>query len=191
MSPEAITAFQEVAVEAIKILGPAFFTYLAASSQFRSKLEELERTQGFRSREHLFAYYKSRQRKLAKGYEELGEGIGKVLGFASAAADVPDAKMNETIESFKVLVRVHTVVAPFELEMALRDLKAADLAGLDEFKKLSGYRDAAANLQIGTTIDHLRELVVKLMEIYGLLERCNQAVLEKRIESLFSDKTGV
>ena len=191
MSPEAITAFQEVVLEAVKILGPAFFTYLAASSQFRSKLEQLEKTQGFRSREHLFAYYRSRQKKLAKGYEELGEGIGKVLGFASAAADIPDAKMNETVESFKVLVRVHTVVAPFELEMALRDMKAADLAGLDEFEKLSGYRDAAGKLQIGKTIDDLRELVVKLMEIYGLLERGNHVVLEKRIESLFNAKTGV
>lgn len=191
MSPELILALQETTIEAVKILGPALFTYLAASAQFRSKLEQLGRTQSFRSREHLFAYYKARQKKLAESYEGLGKGIGQALGFAAAAAVVPEAKMQEMVESFKVLVRIHTVVAPFEIDIALRDMKAADLSRFEEYKKLSGYRESAANLQVGTTAEHLRDLVTKLMEIYGVLERCNQMVLEKRIESLFREHAGV
>lgn len=183
MDLETVQLIQSLGTEAIKILGPAFITYLAAASQFKARLKEIEKTNIFKSREHLFSYYQARQNRLDKIHSEISKGIGMVLGFASTAGN--DTYASESTEAFKVLMHTHIAVAPIEIEITLRELKEKNLNDSEEFRQLENFQKMAKKLILGPSNEDLRQCAISLLSIYASLERGNQILLEKKIEAIF------
>ena len=193
MDPNLIDLAKTVSLEAIKILGPAvvaaFTGYWAARLQFVSRLKELERSHEFNARQHLFDYYKNRQAKLEEGHKALSEGLGRVLG-VSAAAQLhgESGDFSKIVSAFTGMVDVYLGIVPFDIDLTRRDMKAKGLDAMEEFQRLTEYRETSSKLKpaSGKGLEVIQANVYILLEIYSFLVRCNQLLLEQQIEGLFS-----
>jgi len=186
VNPEIAQMIESGLVEAVKILGPALITYFAASSQFKVRLQELERSNDFKSREHLFTYYEKRQDRLDESYHAISEGIGMVLGMSASAGAEPSADTLHGIESFAVLLHTYIAIVPTDVEIVLRDLARKKLSEGEEYRQLNSKKSMITELAPGATKEQLRLCAVSLLTVYASLERCNQLLLEKKIESMFN-----
>lgn len=188
MDPLQIDLIKTVSLEAIKILGPAVVAaltgYWAARLQYVSKLKELERSNEFNARQQLFDYYKNQQAKLAERHKELADGLGQVLAFAAVADD--DEKNTKIVKAFMGTVSTYISIVPFDIDMTRRDMKTKGLEATDEYQKLGEYHDSSLNLKSGESFETTQANVYILFEIYSFLERCNQLLLERQMEGLFS-----
>lgn len=193
MDPNLIDLAKTISLEAIKVLGPAiiagFTGYWAARLQYVGKLKELEKTHEFNARRQLFDYYKQRQVKLSEGYKELSNGLGQVIGYSASAETMKDnVDLSKIVNAYTGMVDVYLGIVPFDIEITLRDMKAKSIDGTDEYQKLSEYRETSSKLKpiSGKGIQEIQTNVHALLEIYSFLERCNQLLLERQIEGIFS-----
>lgn len=69
-------------------------------------------------------------------------------------------------------------------------MKAKKLQQIEEFQDLEAKKAIVANLTIDTDFESKRTVVVALLDVYGSLERCNQLLLEKEMDQLFSKYVG-
>jgi hypothetical protein len=180
----------ELLQDALKILGPAIITgfvgYKAASLQFRATLEQIREGNEFSARQHLFDYYKERQKRFSDGYANLVNQLGQILGINAATLGTAlDESTSAIVDTFNAQVRLHLGAAPFELELLLRDMKTKKLEKTEEFKDLEDKKNSLEGLELAEDYDSKSSTVHKLIEVYSALERCNQLVLEREMDSLF------
>lgn len=193
MDPNLTDVIKTVSLEAIKILGPAvvaaFTGYWAARLQYVSKLKELARSHEFNARRELFEYYKNRQTKLEESHRVLNEGLGSIIG-VSAAVDVhaESGDSSKVAEAFAGIADIYLHMAPFDIDLTRRDMKAKGLDNTEEFKKLTEYHETSLGLKpsLGRGIEAIKDNAYILMEIDSFLVRCNQLLLGIQIEGLFS-----
>lgn len=178
-----------VLMEAVKTLGPAavaaFATYKATTAQYVHRLRELEHKHEFGAREHLFEYYKNRQEKSANAYAALSSTLGQFLGMATVISE--DA---EEIRSLSGLLDLYIRLAPFDIDVTLRDMQAKGVGAEEEIRKLSEYRDTVASMRPAAEQTNLSDPVFKILEVYGFLERCYQLLLERQLEGMFNKYMG-
>lgn len=186
MEPLLIGLIKELSIETLKILGPAIVatvaTYKATKIQYESKLIEIEAKNGFGARQKLFDYYKHRQERLAENQKSLSDALGQILGISTAISSNEDSTQNPMLGLLDLAIRL----APFEIETTIRDMKAKGLENSEEFRKLANYKSTSTTLKTSENLDIIKSNIFFLMEIYVVLEACNQILLEKQMENLFS-----
>lgn len=191
MDPTLAQVIESVSTEAIKIIGPAVVAalaaYKAAALQFKATLQQLREGNEFSARQHLFDYYKERQKRFSEGYSNLVNSLSQVLGAnAAAEGDEPDGSLKAMLDTFTSLAQLHLGAAPFEIKLVLRDMKARKLEQIEEYKELEGKQAMLSGLVLGKDFESKRAAVFSMIEVYGALERCNQLLLEREMDSLFS-----
>jgi len=191
MDPTLAQLIGSVSIEAVKIVGPAVVAavvaYKAASLQFKSTLLQLRETNQFAARQHLFDYYKERQKRFSEGYASLVESLGQALGFNAALSDdEPNAATKAIQDSFTSLAKLHLGAAPFEIKLVLRDMKAKSLDQIEEYVDLEEKSATLSELSMGSDFESMRAAVIAMIEVYAALERCNQLLLEREMDRLFS-----
>jgi hypothetical protein len=192
VDPNLIDLAKIVSLEAIKVLGPAIVAgltgYGAARLQYVGKLNELEKSNEFDARQHLFDYYKSKQVKLEEAYKELSNGLGQALGYTAGAEILDSIGLSKTVSVYAGMVDVHLGIVPFDIDLTLRDMKAKKLDLTEEYRKLSEYREITSKLKpiSGKGIESIQANVFVLLEINSSLQICNQLILERQIESIFA-----
>lgn len=191
MDPVLAELIKSIGVEAIKIVGPAtvaaFAAYKAASLQFKATLTQLREANEFAARQYLFDYYKERQNRLSESHNELTTSLGQVLGVnAAAREDVFDANIQKMIDTFDSIARLHLDAAPFEISLTVRDMKSKGLDDLEEYLELQSTKQTIEGLVVAEDFNSKKAVVISLLKVYGQLERCNQLLLEKEMDSLFS-----
>lgn len=185
----------EFLTDATMIIGPAvvtgFFAYQAAAHQSKATLQKIREANEFSARQHLFDYYKERQKRFSEGYTNLVNTMGQVLGVNAAAFDSnSDVGLDKLVDGFNSIVGLHLSAAPFEISLVLRDMVAKKLDGTEEFKELEVKKARVADLTAGTDYETTKSTVNALIEVYGELERCNQLLMEKEMDRLFSKYVG-
>lgn len=191
MDPVLAELINSIGLEAIKIVGPAavaaFAAYKAASLQFKATLTQLREGNEFSARQYLFDYYKDRQKRLSESHNELTTSLGQVLGVnAAAREDVFDVNIQKMIDTFDSIASLYLDAAPFEISMTVRDMNAKGLDNLEEYLILQSTKQALEGLVVGEDFNSKKAAVISLLKVYGQLERCNQLLLEKEMDSLFS-----
>lgn len=191
MDPTLAQLIDSVCVEAIKVIGPAvvaaIVAYKAASLQFQATLQQLRENNEFSARQHLFEYYKERQKRFSESYFNLVSSLSQVLGANAAAGDdEPDGSLKAMLDTFTSLAQLHLGAAPFEVKLVLRDMKQKKLEEIEEYKELEAKQALLSGLVIGKDFESKRAAVFSMIEVYGSLERCNQLLLEREIDFLFS-----
>ncbi|MFP1680282.1 hypothetical protein ACLD02_16410 [Alloalcanivorax sp. C16-2] len=146
-------AITELLHDALKILGPALVTgfvgYKAASLQFRATLEKIREGNEFSARQHLFDYYKERQKRFSDSYANLLNQLGQILGINAATFGTDlDESTSAIVDTFNAQVRLHLGAAPFELALLLRDMKSKKLDKTEEFKDLEDKRNSLETLEL-------------------------------------------
>lgn len=185
----------ELLNELIKIVGPAVVAalaaYKAAALQFRATLQQLREGNEFSARQHLFDYYKERQKRLSERHTSLMNSLGQVLGVNAAAQDnEPEGSLKAIIDTFNSMAQLHLGAAPFEIHLVLRDMKAKKLHQLDDYRELEARKERLTGLIVGRDFESTRSAGFALIEVYGELERCNQLLLESEMDALFSKYVG-
>ncbi|QYK12779.1 hypothetical protein K0I63_18980 [Shewanella rhizosphaerae] len=191
MEPAVIKMIEVIAVDAIKILGPAVIaalaTYKATKAQYDAKLQELTKGHEFKAREHLFDYYKERQGKLSKSHEELSNILGQVLGFSAVTNDVTLGDcLHDLANTFFGIARLYHGQAPFEISTTLRDFESKGIQEEPEYEKLNFYLHMVNSITPSNDRAEFEKVVFSLLEVYSFLERCNQVLLENEMKGLFN-----
>ena len=191
MDPVLAELINSIGLEAIKIIGPAaiaaFAAYKAASLQFKATLTQLREANEFSARQHLFDYYKDRQKRLSESHNELTTSLGQVLGVnAAAREDDLDTSIEKMVDTFDSIARLYLGAAPFEISLTVRDMKAKGLDRLEEYSELQSKKQTLEVLELDQDFESKKNVIISLLEVYGQLERCNQLLLEKEMDSLFS-----
>jgi hypothetical protein len=181
---------ETVGIETIKVIGPAIVAaivaYKVASLQFKATLRQLREANEFSARQHLFDYYKERQKRFSEGYSSLINSLSQILGTNTAVSDDElDGSLKAMLDTFSSLAQLYLSATPFEIKLVLRDMKAKKLNELDEYKDLEEKQLNLSGLSLGKDFESKRTAVFFMIEVYGALERCNQLLLEREIDGLF------
>jgi hypothetical protein len=195
LDPVVTELIRSIGTDALQILGPAVVAalaaYKAASLQFKATLQQLRESNEFSARQHLFDYYKGRQKRLSESHASLMSSLGSVLGANAAAGDgEPDGALQAIVDTFTSMAKLHLGAAPFEIQLVLRDMKAKRLGQLEEYRELEQKAALLIGLDVGPAFESKRAVVFTLIEAYGALERCNQLLLEQEMDALFSKYVG-
>lgn len=187
MSPEIVALIIESITDIFKILGPAIIaswaTYKAASVQINIKLKELDKVHSFNAREHLFNYYRERQDKLSKSYEEMQKSLGFFLGKAAAAGMSSEDILH--VQMINKLVELHSKIIPSGIESILKDMKKNKLENTDEFKNLQSSKEKLSTLKNAKTQNEAEDNMLKLLEITGYQQSCNEMIIQKNLDEVF------
>lgn len=189
MEPTTIELIKDVATDAIKILGPAtiaaWATYMASKSHFELRLKEIERKQEFGARQHLFRYYKERQTQLAQEYAklrgELEHTLGYVAGYTKGSGDEDSTLVKILVESMEM----YSAITPTEIDITMRDMEKNGLTGTSDYEKLKSYKEKISNLATEETFQTLQKNIFTIVEVYHLLQICNQNLLQRQMEMMF------
>lgn len=189
MDPALAGLIEAVALDALKILGPAIVaavaTYKATKVQYELKLKELERSQSFKARENLLEHYRQQKSRVDEVYNSLSNTLGQILGMASSASLESASKIDDFTSTMVGVADMYVGMAPFDIRMTLRDMASLNLTQEEEYRKLESYLDQASRLDVTREFEQLKNNIYTLLEIYGFLGRCNHLMLEKQIHSLF------
>ncbi len=182
MDSATVELIKTIATDAIKILGPAilaaFATYKASKIQIELKLKELESKHEFSARVQLFKYYKDRERQLSQVFERVSQSLGEAVGYAKG------------LEEEKVITFTTEVLqgcyknAPADVETAIRDMEQAGLSDTQEYQKLKDFL-SHCEFEMNGSAEELWGNLMKITEIYSLLQHCNYLVLQNRFNDLF------
>ena len=91
MTPDAIQAIENFAIDALKILGPAIVAavvaYKVAKAQSEATLKQTDKRNEFDARKAVYDFLIQRQEKLGENFKQLGENLGYVLGLTTGVAE--------------------------------------------------------------------------------------------------------
>jgi len=181
---------KSISLEAIKIIGPAsvaaYATYKATKVQYELKLKEIEQNQRFSAKQVLFDYYKNRQTKISESYNQLSSTLGTAMGAAAIEEHRKEGDAPSKVIAVVDIVNSYVALAPFDVSITARDYKLNNMESSEEFQKLTEYSKKVDSLETSTEFDIVRANVLLLLELYSFLERCNQALMERQMEKLFS-----
>lgn len=94
------------------------------------------------------------------------------------------------IETFNSAMQLYIGTAPFEINLVLRDMKARKLDDIEEFTELESKKKHLMNPTTGNDFVALKATIFTLIDVYGVLERCNQLLLQREMDTLFSKYVG-
>lgn len=189
MDPALAELLSTLIGDAIKIIGPAvvaaFATYKATKAQYELRIRELESQHGFKAREALVEHYKQQAERFDAAYASLGNSLGQLLGVSAKMAE-DDETLDELAYSMAGIADMYIAMAPFDVQITLRDLKAEGLETTEEFRKLTEYHEVASILNPTRVASELQQNIYKLLEIYSFLSRCNSLTLAARTNAMYS-----
>lgn len=191
MSPEVANLIQVIALDAIKILGPAviaaYATYRATTVQWEVKLKELDRTNEFLARERVFAHLKERLAHIDEETEKLHGAVGEILGRASGAiGEAPTPQDLVFMQIMGEFIITAGKTAPLEVRGLLQDMQVADLGSTAEYKALSAYQDIRPPSEPLVTYDELKAALFQLLDLNNHLGLCIRLLIQKRMECVFA-----
>lgn len=190
MNPEIIQLIQTVALDAIKILGPAtlasYATYKAAFIQIKIKLDELEKAHQFQAREHIFTAIKNRLSDFDEVTDKLNGDLGKLVGFTSALIkDDDSSELNNFNTVMNIATRSKAKLLPYEIRSTLLDMCSLNLESSDEYKELLVRSKVIVVILNTDSFSKLQSNILELLETYDLLSYCTRLVMNKQMESIF------
>ena len=188
-------AIIELIEDAIKILGPAIIaswaTYRAAKSQFELRLREVESKQEFGARQHLFHYYKERQNQLSQEYSKLRGELKETLGFAAGINEDTGDEDSKIVKLLSESMEMYCAITPIEIDITMRDMEKNSLTKTADYEKLKSYKEKINNLATEKTFQSLQKNTFTLVEVYHLLQICNQYLLQRHMEIMFQKYLAV
>jgi len=190
MDAATIDLIKSIALDAIKIIGPAAITAIAtykiAKSQYEHKLVEIKHSNELEARKSLFDWLKERHEKLKKEYEKLSNALGEAVGFVAGAGVDDSEEIQSAVSFYSDLVAFHSRITPFEIDISLKDMDKHGFKDSAEYKRLAGYRDTVSKLKSQSDFEQLKKDAFYLLEVYSLLLICNQTVIDEQMHGLFS-----
>jgi len=189
VEPTIFELIKDITPDAIKILGPAIITaivaYKISKAQSELKLKEIEKTQQFKAREHLFIYYKERQKQLAQDFAKLSDSLEHDLGLVAGLTDTRADENSELIKTMAQYTQMYSAIMPIEIDITVRDMEKNGLTGIPDFEKLQSYQDKISHLATEKTFQTLQKNILIILEAYRFLQLCNQQLLQKQMEKTF------
>jgi hypothetical protein len=186
-SPSQTVTWANVALDALKILGPAAIALLASLLTLRHqrllKRQELDTGARLRAREMVFDHY---QKKLDR-LEASAEGFARTLGEIEVLAQSPEAKgVETTAANFAGTLISIALTAKHEMEDAEEDLRSFGLLHRygKELAMIKRVNDPAPELKPD---DDPRKQLVPLREGLFALVLVQEALLQARMRELFHE----
>lgn len=142
------------------------------------KLKELESKHEFSARVQLFKHYKDRERQLSQESEKILRSLGEAVGYAKGIGD------EDTIAFTAEVLQECYTKAPAHVETANRELEQAGLSDTQEYQKLKDFL-SQGEFEMNGPAEELWGNLMKITEIYSLLQHCNYLVSENRFNNLF------
>lgn len=183
-SSQAVT-WAGVALDALKILGPAVLALLGSMLALRhqrlTRDKELDAGARMRARELVFNHYQKKLDKISVMSDNLGKSLGEIQVHLFAP-ETPDRE--NAVRSFIPSILAIVVMAKHEVEDAEVQLKAFGLqekyarewSVVSQLNKQGGQIEGDLEQQIETIRDSLFSLVL-----------IQEALLEARMNELFND----
>ncbi|ELU8559904.1 hypothetical protein DLR60_17655 [Vibrio tarriae] len=184
------TSWQEVAIEAIKILGPAIVTgaaaYCTATIQLKAKLKQIEKSSEYKAREKVFDFKTEKYNKLDKSLFTLNETLGFLAGMSMTDRDDQCA-----INSF-VAKYLTTFInsSPFDVKQTIDQFVPLVHEYPREFDKLQKDLLLVEGLQKPNNYDQVNDTIVTLIGVYGFVSCCSKIVAEKEALKVFESYTN-
>jgi len=184
----------ELIKDAIKILGPAVIaawaTYMASKSHFELRLKEIETKQEFGARQHLFRYYKERQTQLAQEYAKLRGELEGTLGYVAGLTKGSGDEDSTLVRILSESMEMYSAITPTEIDITMRDMEKSDLTETSDYEKLKSCKEKISNLATEKTFQTLQKNIFTIVEVYHLLQICNQNLLQRQMEMMFQKYLG-
>ncbi|AQM66586.1 MULTISPECIES: hypothetical protein [Vibrio] len=179
------TSWQDVAIEAIKILGPAMVTgvaaYFTATIQLKAKLKQIEKNSEYKAREKVFDFKTEKYNKLDKSLATLNETLSFLAGMSMTDRDDQYA-----INSF-VAKYLSTFIysAPFDVKQTIDQFLPLATEYPREFDKLQKDLSLVEGLKQPNNYDQVNDTIVTLIGVYGFVSCCSKIVAEKEALKVF------
>ncbi|WP_050937682.1 hypothetical protein [Vibrio harveyi] len=179
------TSWQDVAIEAIKILGPAMVTgvaaYFTATIQLKAKLKQIEKNSEYKAREKVFDFKTEKYNKLDKSLATLNETLSFLAGMSMTDRDDQYA-----INSF-VAKYLSTFIysAPFDVKQTIDQFLPLSTEYPREFDKLQKDLSLVEGLKQPNNYNQVNDTIVTLIGIYGFVRCCSKIVAEKEALKVF------
>jgi hypothetical protein len=191
VSPEIVASISSVAIEAIKILGPAGIAawagFKAGEGQARARLSELEEQNRFKAKEHMFAYYQGVCTRLQNDMNAIGKTMGEIVVDLEPPEDEEEAA--EQAQALQFLRRLFATLSnnvPCEVEMLKAAFPAEGRAQNPYFQRLEAAISKTDWTKIPDTAPVLLDRAHDLFEVYTYLMICAQILLGRKSEELFA-----
>jgi hypothetical protein len=187
MSPE----LSSIISDAIKILGPASLTawlgYKAAKVQFDIKLREVDKSHEFNAREHLFQLFRERSNRLHKGFSNLMQSLGELVTNAAVLTEFEEDNFKGFRQSLNTLIVHMCNLTPMNVKVTKIELEKAGLDDIPEFQELDSCISKIMTLsKDDSSVPGLIQNTGALLEVYALITYCNDLVIDKQTEDVFS-----
>ena len=187
MDPEIAKLLTVVLTDVIKIVGPVavtgWVTWKIAKGQFAQKLKELESNHEFLAREHLFQYYKDREKQLVETFRELNSGLGKIIGFTSI---LEQEKMLPELNALYDWLGIYMHMIPTMLSLTMTDMEQEGLSKTPEYEQLKKCESDLHAIKIDRNFENLKASTFSIFDIYLNLLRGNSLLLKKFREKVFT-----
>lgn len=179
------TSWQDVALESVKILGPAIITalaaYFTAKFQFKIKVKEIVESNKFRAHERIFDFHKSKYDLFDKAILNINEGFGFFAGLSLS-------EQNEQGEIKRFVAKylsVYIETAPLDLKQLIDEFYHVSELHALEFERLNRQLLIAEGISTPTNQEENNDVIVKLLVIYGFANYCGKILTERQVVSIF------
>jgi hypothetical protein len=191
MPNELYEFLQPIALEGIKILGPAAIAavvaYKAATIQIELKLRELESQNAFRAREAIFNHLREKLVHIDQQSQKLNQELGQLLGFAAAESEIKaDASPSEYVKIMAVALEPCIRTAPMEARSLVSQMRLAGLGTSEEYTQLTAWQATSHEGGAMASFNGLKHAVLSMLEVYELMGACTRRLLEHQLERVFS-----
>lgn len=185
MTPEAIQAIENFAIDALKILGPAIVAavvaYKVAKAQFEATLKQTDKRNEFDARKAVYDFLIQRQEKLGENFKQMGENLGYVLGLTTGVAED-----DEDFLTFIDLSNLTLRTIRRECGVSKDQYEKKGLTDKPQYKIIEACTEKANALEAATTYDSLRYNSLELMPIYEDLHYALDALIDWEMEEILA-----
>jgi len=189
MDPQIVEVIKEVTEffkSALTIIGTPLVTgyvgYKVAKLQYKSKLDEISKNHEFQAKEHLFNLYKERQREYSEEKAKIEHSLGQVAGVFHVS-NISTSNESNIAEPFLRLIPVYIKIAEINNNSLVSEYSSKKIVASDYFKLLKN------NEKLLLEAKEPIQSIYTLIEVYTILEACNQYLLELEMENVFSSYT--
>ncbi len=187
METEIVLALKEVALDFIKIVGPAtvaaLATYKTAAYQYKQKITEIEKKDQFKAAEMVFEIQKKSFEDVTSGYKSITNNI-----FSLSGTLMGDEDLEEVNPYLKKIIEVYTHKLPFAFRKTHREFSVYKDQYKEEYEELLKAEESFNNLGVIDIKKHL-DYVIKLEYIYSTLSHCSQIIISEKMNATLSKYT--
>jgi hypothetical protein len=183
MNADLIQAFQNIGIDAIKILGPAIIAavvaYKVAKTQSDVGLKQTDKRNEFEARKAGFDLLIQRQEELNKNYKQASENLAFVMGARTGLSD-DDEDFSTFIDFSNITLR--TVQRTSKLTK--KHFQKQKLTDTEEFGAVESSCAAANGIQPATDFETLHSNSLALMPIYEEMNYALNAVVDREMDKI-------